>query len=76
MRLVSGDDFLCWIRKPSEFCHIPIFMLSGSAITSDIEKSIQYGAKHFFVKPKAGNTWVKTAQQILDVAQEICGRTT
>jgi len=51
MPRMSGTEVLQWVRKSSEYCSLPVVILSGSVIQEDIEQAYRQGANAFFTKP-------------------------
>jgi two-component system, chemotaxis family, response regulator Rcp1 len=46
----TGTEMLQWIRTQDEFRHIPVVMLSGSALPSDESHAHELGARAFYMK--------------------------
>jgi CheY-like chemotaxis protein len=51
MPLVSGVEVLEWLRREHECPELPVIMLSGSALSADVERAYRLGVKTYFTKP-------------------------
>jgi CheY-like chemotaxis protein len=47
----TGFDVLEWLKYNGSFAHMPVVMVTSSAIKSDIEKAHDLGASGYLVKP-------------------------
>lgn len=47
----SGLQLVRWVREQVEFQHLPIVMLTGSALDEDIESAYELGVNFCLVKP-------------------------
>lgn len=66
MPLMNGLEFIRWFREQAHWNHIPIFVLSGSAIRHEADQAIKEGARRYFTKPSAFAQWRSTIQALLD----------
>jgi two-component system OmpR family response regulator len=48
---VDGFEVLSWVRNHPEFASLPVNVLSGSGMKSDIHNARVLGARDFVVKP-------------------------
>lgn len=51
MPLVSGVEVLEWLGREHECPELPVIMLSGSALSADVERAYRLGVKTYFTKP-------------------------
>lgn len=51
MPLMSGLDFLQWLRQAPQFKHLPAIVLTSSANPKDILQAYSTGANAYVVKP-------------------------
>lgn len=51
MPLVSGVEVLEWLGREHQCPELPVIMLSGSALSADVDRAYQLGVKTYFTKP-------------------------
>lgn len=51
MPRMNGLEVVRWVRRSTEYCYVPIVMLSGSVVHEDIDQAYGEGANAFFTKP-------------------------
>jgi CheY-like chemotaxis protein len=51
MPRISGFEVLEWIRHQPELSHMPVVVLSGSALVADSKRAYELGATSFVTKP-------------------------
>ena len=51
MPRLNGFEVLSWLQQRPEFDHLPIVMLSGSTLDTDMQKAKELGADDYRVKP-------------------------
>ena len=51
MPRVNGFEVLQWLRQQSGLARIPVVVLSGSGLETDIEEAYRLGANTYFTKP-------------------------
>jgi len=61
---VGGLEVLRQIKTHSEFCTIPVVMLTSSSEDRDIETAYQLGANSYIVKPVNFDKFIEVAKQI------------
>ena len=49
----SGFDVLEWLKADGTLTHIPVVIVTSSAVQSDVQKACELGAKEYLVKPVA-----------------------
>ncbi len=64
---IDGFTILERIQKTSEWCTIPVIVVSANAFPSDQRRALNLGARQYLVKP------VKLAQLIAAIQQELAG---
>jgi CheY-like chemotaxis protein len=47
----NGFEVLAWVRQQSAFKRLPVFVLSASSRTADVEQAFDLGANAFLMKP-------------------------
>lgn len=60
----NGFETLEWIRKSQRWLHVPVLILTGSALPSDIRKASLLGANAVMVKPT-------TARELMELVVAI-----
>jgi CheY-like chemotaxis protein len=60
----TGFEILKWIRKHPKLEDIPVVVLSGSQLKSDIERAYQVGANSYVVKPMGFEALVNFVKDI------------
>lgn len=55
----EGSDILDAIKSDRRFAHIPVVMISGSDLPSDIEECYRLGANSYIVKPSYNDDTVR-----------------
>src|SRR5690242_19174183 len=55
MPLMSGVEVLEWLRNDKGCIALPVVMLSGSALSADVEHAYRLGVKTYFTKPHSVN---------------------
>ncbi|WP_066426709.1 response regulator [Anabaena sp. 4-3] len=60
----SGLQLLQWIRETPQFQHLPVVMLTGSALDEDIQLAYQLGVNFCLVKPDNVDALVSIIQAI------------
>src|SRR5687767_8904573 len=68
MPLMTGLEFIRWLREQPHLKHIPLFVLSGSALRPEADQALKEGATGFFAKPSAFAQWRPTIQAVVDAA--------
>jgi PAS domain S-box-containing protein len=48
---ITGDKVLLQVREDTALRHIPVIMISGDAIPSQVERSLELGAQAYITKP-------------------------
>ena len=66
MPLMSGLEFIQWLREQPELNHIPVFVLSGSGLRHEAAQAMKDGARDYFAKPSAFAQWRSTIQAFVD----------
>ena len=56
---IDGMDVLKFIKRDSEYCSIPVIILSTSAEQKTIDETYKNGANGYFVKPASYEDFVK-----------------
>jgi CheY-like chemotaxis protein len=51
MPRVNGFEVLQWLRQQPGLARIPVVVLSGSGLETDIEEAYRLGANTYFTKP-------------------------
>ena len=51
MPRLNGLEALQWVRDQAQFQHLPIMILSSSALEADIQRATKLGANAYLVKP-------------------------
>jgi CheY-like chemotaxis protein len=51
MPVMTGREFLAWLRDHPQFRVIPTVVLGGSASPEDVREAYELGAHSYFVKP-------------------------
>jgi CheY-like chemotaxis protein len=51
MPLMTGFEFLQWLKDTPQFCNIPTVVLSGSTMQKDVNRAYELGAKSYLAKP-------------------------
>jgi CheY-like chemotaxis protein len=51
MPLMSGVEVLQWLRAGDQCISLPVVMLSGSALSADVDHAYRLGVKTYFTKP-------------------------
>jgi CheY-like chemotaxis protein len=62
---MSGHDFLSWIKDVVRLKHIPVVMLSSSALESDTRQAMDLGALDFLTKPTELDGYQEIVARIL-----------
>lgn len=75
MPLVSGDEFVLWLRDQEAFKTLPVFMFSSSDLLRNKSQSLLNGANRYFIKPMALDLWANTAKEMLEAAFSIAPAT-
>jgi CheY-like chemotaxis protein len=68
--IMDGFEFLAEIRKDNRLKEIPVFVLSTSSATSDMEKSSTLGARAYFVKPLDIDHFEMEIRELFKVAEQ------
>ena len=64
---ISGIEVLKHIRADFHFRFIPVVMLTTSTYASDVEKSLNFGANAYLVKPFDYDEFTKLIKSVCDV---------
>ena len=72
MPKMGGFELLEWIRRQPQLSHLPVVVLTGSALLADSKRAFELGANSFVTKP-ADLTELTLA--LKEVAQTWLGRT-
>ncbi len=65
MSWIDGLELCQALKKNPEFAPIPIFIISGRASKSDVEKGYQYGCTDYFAKPLDFTYLVQRIRQVI-----------
>lgn len=64
MPLMSGSEFLKWLRAESKWKHLPVLVLTSSAAQKDMQQAYELGANGFLVKPHSSDQFIAMAQSV------------
>jgi two-component system chemotaxis response regulator CheY len=48
---INGLELISYLQNNSNYCHIPVFIISTESSLKDMEKGKQLGAAEYIVKP-------------------------
>lgn len=63
----NGFEILEWVRSNPRTRHIPVVVLSGSELHSDIQRAYEAGANSYIVKPLGFEPLVSLVSEISEV---------
>lgn len=66
MPRMDGFQFLTWLRQRSEFRHLPVIILTGSAFSPDVKQAYTLGANSFLVKPNDLSELTAALKEVID----------
>lgn len=66
MPRVNGFEVLQWLRQEPGLARIPVVVLSGSGLETDIEEAYRLGANTYFTKPGQLAELRKTIGSLID----------
>jgi CheY-like chemotaxis protein len=77
MPRLNGLELLDWIRRQGSLAHVPVVVLTGSAIGDEPRRALELGACCFKVKPFSYRELVGALEEIRDnclaSANPLCG---
>jgi DNA-binding response OmpR family regulator len=68
--IMDGFEFFAEIQKDNRLKEIPVFVLSTSSATSDMEKSSTLGVRAYFVKPLDIDHFEMETRELFRVAEQ------
>jgi len=66
MPVMNGFELLAWIRQQPRLRRLPVIVLTGSVIESDVKQAYELGANSCVTKPNDFNVLVETMQGLGD----------
>jgi CheY-like chemotaxis protein len=66
MPMVDGFEVLTWLQGQPALAHVPVIVLSGSGLRSDVTKARELGARDYLIKPNDPAELVKMAKHVND----------
>lgn len=70
MPMLSGFQFIQWLRQHPQFHALPVFILSSSGLSSDVALALTLGAVGFFTKPQHEPAWEVLFTSILTTCRK------
>jgi CheY-like chemotaxis protein len=69
--IISGMEFLQWLRADPRFRGLPCIIFSGSANPAEVQTAYNNGVTSFLVKPARFQEWVSRLETVLKFWMEI-----